>query len=74
MGVVVGVSILVGILAIVAGWMGSHQYLGFTVLSRGCEIRHLCYLPAADSNAQFMGNEGRVLAGVESYSDCLHMG
>lgn len=34
MGVVVGVSVLSGIIAVSAGWMGSHQHLGFTVLSR----------------------------------------
>lgn len=34
MGVVVGVSLLTAIIAVSAGWMGSHQYLGFTVLSR----------------------------------------
>lgn len=34
MGVVVGGSLISAFLAVVAGWMGSHQYLGFTVLSR----------------------------------------
>ena len=34
-GVIVGSSLICGLLAIGAGWMGSHQHLGFTVLSRG---------------------------------------
>jgi hypothetical protein len=34
MGVIVGASLLISILAVVAGWMGSHDYLGFTVMSR----------------------------------------
>ncbi|RDW72943.1 hypothetical protein BP6252_06850 [Coleophoma cylindrospora] len=34
MGVIVGSSLIIAIIAIVAGWMGSHDYLGFTVMSR----------------------------------------
>ena len=34
MGIVVGAALVSGILAVVCGWMGSHQYLGFTVASR----------------------------------------
>jgi len=35
MGVIVGASLLAGLPAVVAGWMGSHHYIGFTILSRG---------------------------------------
>ena len=35
MGVIVGASLIAGLLAVVAGWMGSHHYIGFTILSRG---------------------------------------
>jgi len=34
MGIVVGSSLIIAILAVIAGWMGSHDYLGFTVMSR----------------------------------------
>lgn len=34
MGVVVGVALISALIAVVAGWPGSHLYLGFTVLSR----------------------------------------
>jgi NCS1 family nucleobase:cation symporter-1 len=34
MGVVVGGSAVVEIVAVVAGWIGSHDHLGFTVMSR----------------------------------------
>jgi len=34
MGVIVGVALITGMLAVAAGWMGSHKYIGFTVLSR----------------------------------------
>lgn len=35
MGVIVGAGLVIAVLAVVAGWMGSHHYVGFTVLSRG---------------------------------------
>ena len=38
MGVIVGASLFAGILAVVAGWMGSHHYVGFTILSRAYAI------------------------------------
>lgn len=38
MGVIVGASLIAGILAVAAGWMGSHHYVGFTILSRGFDI------------------------------------
>ncbi|OJD34324.1 ncs1 nucleoside transporter family protein [Diplodia corticola] len=34
MGVVVGVALISALIAVFAGWPGSHLYLGFTVLSR----------------------------------------
>lgn len=34
MGVVVGVSLISALIAVIAGWPGSHQHLGFTVLCR----------------------------------------
>ncbi|KXS99793.1 hypothetical protein AC579_9448 [Pseudocercospora musae] len=34
MGVMVGVALISAIIAVLAGWPGSHQYIGFTVLSR----------------------------------------
>ncbi|KAI9731221.1 MAG: hypothetical protein M1834_005414 [Cirrosporium novae-zelandiae] len=34
MGVVVGGSLIIAMIAVIAGWMGSHDYLGFTVMSR----------------------------------------
>lgn len=34
MGVIVGSSLIISMIAVVAGWMGSHDYLGFTVMSR----------------------------------------
>ncbi|KAI9807843.1 MAG: hypothetical protein M1825_005148 [Sarcosagium campestre] len=34
MGTVVGASLFIAILSVVLGWMGSHHYIGFTVLSR----------------------------------------
>jgi NCS1 family nucleobase:cation symporter-1 len=34
MGVSVGCSLLVAIIAVIAGWAGSHQHLGFTVMCR----------------------------------------
>ncbi|KAL1639889.1 hypothetical protein SLS58_007476 [Diplodia intermedia] len=34
MGVVVGVALISALIAVLAGWPGSHLYLGFTVLSR----------------------------------------
>ena len=34
MGTVIGASIFIALLAVGAGWMGSHQYIGFTVTSR----------------------------------------
>jgi len=34
MGVIVGAALMISILAVVAGWMGSHDHLGFTVISR----------------------------------------
>ncbi|EPE35347.1 hypothetical protein GLAREA_11046 [Glarea lozoyensis ATCC 20868] len=34
MGVIVGGSFIISMIAVVAGWMGSHDYLGFTVMSR----------------------------------------
>ncbi|EKG20367.1 Permease cytosine/purines uracil thiamine allantoin [Macrophomina phaseolina MS6] len=34
MGVVVGVALISALIAVAAGWPGSHLYLGFTVLSR----------------------------------------
>jgi hypothetical protein len=30
----VGASLIISMSAVVAGWMGSHDYLGFTVMSR----------------------------------------
>ena len=35
MGVIVGASLLAALLAVVAGWPGSHHYVGFTILPRG---------------------------------------
>jgi len=34
MGVIVGAALIISILAVVAGWMGSHDHLGFIVMSR----------------------------------------
>ncbi|KIW27545.1 uncharacterized protein PV07_07273 [Cladophialophora immunda] len=34
MGVVVGASLFAALISVITGWPGSHQYLGFTVLSR----------------------------------------
>jgi hypothetical protein len=34
MGVIVGGSFIISIIAVTAGWMGSHNHLGFTVMSR----------------------------------------
>lgn len=34
MGMVVCAAVIIGFLAVGAGWMGSHQQLGFTVVSR----------------------------------------
>jgi NCS1 family nucleobase:cation symporter-1 len=34
MGVIVGSALIISIIAITAGHMGSHNYLGFTVMSR----------------------------------------
>ena len=34
MGTVIGATIFIALLAVGAGWMGSHQYIGFTVTSR----------------------------------------
>ncbi|RFU32379.1 hypothetical protein B7463_g3981, partial [Scytalidium lignicola] len=34
MGVIVGGSLIISMIAVVAGWMGSHDHLGFTVMSR----------------------------------------
>lgn len=34
MGVIVGSSLIISMIAVVAGWMGSHDHLGFTVMSR----------------------------------------
>ncbi|PPJ51903.1 hypothetical protein CBER1_08794 [Cercospora berteroae] len=34
MGVMVGVALISAIIAVLAGWPGSHEYLGFTVLCR----------------------------------------
>ena len=33
-GVIIGASLIISMIAVVAGWMGSHDYLGFTVMSR----------------------------------------
>ena len=35
MGVIVGAGLVIAVLAVGAGWMGSRQFVGFTVLSRG---------------------------------------
>lgn len=34
MGVIVGSAFIISGIAVTAGWMGSHDYLGFTVMSR----------------------------------------
>ncbi|KPI41863.1 Uracil permease [Cyphellophora attinorum] len=34
MGVIVGASLFAAVISVIAGWPGSHQYLGFTILSR----------------------------------------
>jgi cytosine/uracil/thiamine/allantoin permease len=34
MGMVVCAAVIIALLAVGAGWMGSHQHLGFTVVSR----------------------------------------
>jgi NCS1 family nucleobase:cation symporter-1 len=36
MGVIVGSSLIISMVAVIAGWMGSHDHLGFTVMSRAC--------------------------------------
>ena len=38
MGVIVGASFILSMIGVVAGWMGSHDYLGFTVMSRACVV------------------------------------
>lgn len=42
MGVIVGASLFAGLLAVAAGWMGSHHYVGFTILSRGFVLSFYC--------------------------------
>jgi nucleobase:cation symporter-1, NCS1 family len=47
MGMVVCAAVIIGFLAVGAGWMGSHQHLGFTVVSRRsvwCRIRAILHL------------------------------
>ena len=34
MGLVVGIAIVTALIAVIAGWPGSHQHIGFTVLCR----------------------------------------
>lgn len=34
MGIIVGSSLIISVIAVVAGWMGSNDHLGFTVMSR----------------------------------------
>ena len=34
MGLVVGIAVITALIAVIAGWPGSHQHLGFTVLCR----------------------------------------
>ena len=64
MGVIVGASILAGLLAVIAGWMGSHHYVGFTVLSRGyvCQMCLKCFELADCTYIKVLGNERWLLA------------
>jgi nucleobase:cation symporter-1, NCS1 family len=43
MGIVVCAAVIVAFLAVGAGWMGSHQHLGFTVVSRRFNLLLLWY-------------------------------
>jgi hypothetical protein len=66
MGVIVGASLFAGVLAVVAGWMGSHHYVGFTILSRAYAFAP--YLRDSTINrycAQIMGDAWRILAGFK---------
>lgn len=67
MGVVLGASLLAGLLAVVAGWMGSHHYLGFTILSRAfvSQLSGKGTHGFADSPMQILGYARRFLACVE---------
>ena len=66
MGVIVGASLFAGILAVVAGWMGSHHYVGFTILSRSYAFAS-CVRDSISNQCcvQIMGHAWRILAGLE---------
>jgi hypothetical protein len=75
MGVVVGASLISSIIAVITGWMGSHHYLGFTVLSRGYmkasnDVYHVQKLTVK----QILGNPRWFLARVEQNHDGLYLG
>ena len=44
-GVMVGVALISALIAVVAGWPGSHLYLGFTVLQRASWGMRGCFWP-----------------------------
>jgi cytosine/uracil/thiamine/allantoin permease len=72
MGVIVGASLIISMIAVVAGWMGSHDYLGFTVMSRA-------YVPIFGglfkvlTKLQIMGHARWILACAESYCHSMHL-
>ena len=64
MGVIVGSSLIISLVAVVAGWMGSHDQLGFTVMSRAYVlVQHFTKLPIMEADKpQFLGNDWWILA------------
>lgn len=50
MGVIVGASLIISMIAVVAGWMGSHDHLGFTVMSRAWVVFSSHWTYADDSD------------------------
>jgi hypothetical protein len=72
MGVIVGASLVISMIAVVAGWMGSHDYLGFTVMSRAYILDKMKSFLVLTS-FQIMGDDWWILASFEPYRHCMYL-
>ena len=64
MAMVICASVAIAAVAVGGGWMGSHQHLGFTLVSRRYSSYNRSSLARMLSYIQLMGYARRVLAGT----------
>jgi hypothetical protein len=72
-GVIVRSSLIISILAVVSGWMGSHDYLGFVAMSRAYVCAFLGTLQIHAYRFIDHGDDWWILARAEPYLHSLYL-